>query len=298
VLSAAAGEAAFPLGSGERHTQSVPFTRALQARWLGLHDTAGAGGPTARLRLPCHAAVRGADGAIDRRALVALLDHAGAPACYGAGVSTGATATLELRVDFAMAPRAGADLVLETRCITADAWSALVVGEARHDGDARPVARMSGRYAVGLGPGRANDERETPAARAANAARHADAAAPEAVDFGALLGGAFQGDDFVLPFQPWLVGSVALPALHGGVVAAGLMNAAARARARPGSGAERAGGLQLASLNLQFLRAARAEQTRFSGHTFKSGARAAYVAARATQQAGGREVATLQALYA
>ena len=82
----------------------------------------------------------------------------------------------------------------------------------------------------------------------------------------------------------------------GGVVAAGLMNAAAQAR--PGSGAERAGGLRLASLNLQFLRAARAEETRFSGHAFKSGARAAYVAARATQQAGGREVATLQALYA
>ena len=296
MLSAAAGEAAFPLGSGERHTQSVPFTRALQARWLGLHDVAGAGGPLARLRLPCHPAVRGADGAIDRRALVALLDHAGAPACYGAGVSTGATATLELRVDFAMAPMAGADLVLETRCLTADGWSALVVGEARHEGDARPVARMSGRYAVGLGPGRANDEHETAAARAANAARHADAAAPEVVDFGALLRGAFQGDDFVLPFQPWLVGSVALPALHGGVVAAGLMNAASHAR--PGSGAERAGGLRLASLNLQFLRAARAEETRFSGHAFKSGARAAYVAARATQQAGGREVATLQALYA
>ena len=296
MLSAAAGEAAFPLGSGERHTQSVPFTRALQARWLGLHDVAGAGGPMARLRLPCHLSVRDADGAIDRRALVALLDHAGAPACYGAGVSTGATATLELRIDFAMAPQAGADLLLETRCVTADAWSALVVGEARQDGDAQPVARMSGRYAVGLGPGRANDDSETPAARAANAARHADAAAPEVAHFDALLGGAFEGEDFVLPFQPWLVGSVALPALHGGVVAAGLMNAAARAR--PDSGAERAGGLRLASLNLQFLRAARAEETRFSGHAFKSGARAAYVAARATQQAGQRKVATLQALYA
>lgn len=297
MLSAAAGEAAFPLGSGERHTQSVPFTRALQARWLGLHDAAaGGGGPTALLCLPYHPAVRGADGAIDPRALVALLDHAGAPACYGAGVSTGATATLELRIDFAMAPVAGADLQLETRCISADAYTALVVGEARHADDARPVARMSGRYAVGLGPGRANDDRETPAARAANAARHADAAAPEVADFGALLGGAFQGDDFVLPFQPWLVGSVALPALHGGVVAAGLMHAAARAL--PAAGAERQGGLQLVSLNLQFLRAARAEETRFSGATFKSGARAAYIAARATQQGGQREVATLQALFA
>ena len=296
MLSAAAGEAAFPLGSGERHTQSVPFTRALQARWLGLHDAAGAGGPLARLRLPCHAAVRGADGAIDRRALVALLDHAGAPACYGAGVSTGATATLELRIDFAMAPQAGADLLIETRCVTADAWSALVVGEARHDGDAQPVARMSGRYAVGLGPGRANDDSETPAARAANAARHADAAAPEVAHFDALLGGAFEGEDFVLPFQPWLVGSVALPALHGGVVAAGLMNAASRAR--PQAGSERKDGLQLVSLNLQFLRAARAEQTCFGAAAFKTGARAAYVAARATQQGGRREVATLQALYA
>ncbi len=276
MLSAAAGEAAFPLGSGERHTQSVPFTRALQARWLGCttpRARAAAGAPAPAV--PCGRARRrrGHRPARWSRAWIG----AGAPACYGAGVSTGATATLELRIDFAMAPRAGADLLLETRCVTADAWSALVVGEARHDGDAQPVARMSGRYAVGLGPGRANDDSETPAARAANAARHADAAAPEVAHFDALLGGAFDGEDFVLPFQPWLVGSVALPALHGGVVAAGLMNAASRAR--PQAGSEREGGLQLVSLNLQFLRAARAEQTCFSAAAFKT-ARAAYVAAR------------------
>lgn len=283
-LPPARDEAEFPFGSGERHTRSVPFARALGVRWHGLYGDAAA--PTARMCLPYQAAVADDQGAIDRRAIAALLDHAGAPACYGAGVSKGATATLELRIDFIGEPVPGSDLEVHTRCIASDSATALVVGEACHDGGSA-IARMTGRYVVGLGPGRANDSSERPEHRAANAARHAAAAAPAVSSFDGLLGGHVEGEAFELGFSPWLVGSVALPALHGGVVAAGLMSAA-----------RLQGGPRLVSLNLLFLRAALAVDTCFTARCLKRGGRAVYVAADAAQHGGERQVATLQALYA
>ncbi len=295
VLSVAADESGFPLGSGVAHTASVPFARALGARWLGLQAAAD-GQPLAQLLLPCRPALCDAHGAVDRRAIVALLDHAGAPACYGAQVAAGATATLELRIDFVGHARPGADVVVESHCVAADGHSALISGRALHPEGGDALLRMTGRYVVGLGPGRANDSSETATVRAANVQRHAGSQAPAAPDFAALLGGHCAGGGFDLAFQPWLVGSVALPALHGGVVAAGLMVAAEAAR--PPMPADREGGLRLTSLSVQFLRAAQAVDTRFSGRVEKAGTRAVYLAAEATQHAGARRIACAQALYA
>lgn len=278
MLSAAPDERGFPFGSGERHTQSVPFTRALGTRWLGLHAAASEGGPLARLALPCRPAVCTPQGAIDIRALAALMDHAGAPASYGAHAAQGATATLELRIDLTLPPRPGADLWVETRCLSTDSQSALVVGEARHPDAQGAVARMTGRYVVGLGPGRANDGSEAPEMRSANAARYDTVQPPAARCFDELLGARQEAEGVVVAFQPWLVGSVALPALHGGVVAAGLISAAAPASAP----AAQPPGLRLVSLTLQFLRAGLASEARFEARCVKSGARAAYVEAVAS----------------
>lgn len=77
------------------------------------------------------------------------------------------------------------------------------------------------------------------------------------------------------------------------MVAFGLMNAVDPAL--PQVDAEREGGLRLTSLSLQFLRAARAEETRFAGRVLRGGARTTYLMADAIQQAGDRQVAMLQA---
>ncbi len=309
----APNESGFPLGSGQRHTQSVPLARALGFKWLGLDvpEAPGQGAvsaapqaesvpanPAAWLRLPCRPAASTPQGSVDLRAVAALLDHAGAPACYAAAVAQGATATLELRIDFADAPPPGQDVLVQARCVHHSDNSALVQAQAQSQPQLAQgrtlLARMQARYVVGLGPGRANDSRETAADRAERAARHALDLAPPVTCLDELLGLRPSGEQaFTLAFQPWLVGAVALPALHGGVVAAGLISAV-QAAAQQVAGTR----LPLSAVTLQFLRAAAAEETRFAARVLKAGARAVYVQAEATQQGGRRQVASLQALLA
>lgn len=284
-------ESGFPFGSGDRHLNAVPLPRALGVRWEGLRPGAGGEGPVARMRVPCATALCTPDGALDLRVVAAVLDQSGAPACYAARASTGITATLALQLDFHAAPQPGRDIVVDARCLATDGASALVAGEARHEGGP-VIARLSGRYVVGLGPGRASTSDDPPERRAEQAARHADVRAPDAASFEALLGLRAEGDARVLDFQPWQVGSVALPALHGGVVAAGLMSAAAAAVP------PEAHALALRQLSLQYLRAAQAETTHFRANGVQAGRRAVHVSAAATQHGGTRHVAALQALFA
>lgn len=292
VLSAPAfDEGGFPFGSAERHLHSVPLPRALGVRWGGLWPAPAGEGPVARLHLPCRPALCTPDGAIDLRVVAAVLDQSGAPACYAARASSGITATLALQLDFDVAPEPGRAITVDARCLATDGASALVTGAARHEGG--PVlARLSGRYVVGLGPGRASSSEDPPERRAEQSARHADAQAPAAASFDALLGLRGEADAPVLDFQPWQVGSVALPALHGGVVAAGLMSAAAAAVPAD------ARGLKLTQLSLQYLRAGLAETTHLRAACVQAGRRAVHVSAAATQQGGTRQVATMQALFA
>ncbi len=293
------GEAGFPFGSGARHTAGVPFTRALGAVWEGTDPSLAAPGtawPGARMRLPCRAAVCDAEGAVDLRAIIAMLDHAGGSQLYAAGLAEGATATLELRVDMVGRPQPGQDVVTQTRALDRTGRSVLVQGEAAHPGAAGPLVRMTGRYVSGFGPGRANDGREPLARRVANEALHQ--ARPAAKSFEELLGVAglpIIDAAFELPFASWRVGSVALPALHGGVLAASLLHAAAAAVPAPDA---RSTACRPVSMTVQFLRAALAQPTRFAGHCTKAGSSAAYTTAIAHQQAGDRCVATAQVLFA
>lgn len=294
-------ETGFPYGSGAAHTASVPFARALGAQWLGVDSTAAAPAlpwPGTRMRLPCSPSVCDQIGAIDLRAIVALLDHAGGSQLYAAHLADGATATLELRADIVGRPRPGCDVVLVTRALDRAGRSVLVQGEAAHDDEKLPLVRLTGRYVSGFGPGRATDRRGAAAGRYKDAALQAAGPVPSAASFDDLLGVAglsLAGSAFELPFEPWRVGAVALPALHGGVVAAALLHAAQAAvpAAREGQA-----GFRPVSLTVQFLRAALAEPTKFEAICAKDGASAAYLTAVAHQQGGARVVATAQLLFA
>lgn len=252
-----------------------------------------------RLHLPFSPStcLRGRD-TTDLRAVASLLDHAGGAAVYAALPDLKATATLELRMDVTGMPEPGQDVFVDASCVAIDDGSALVIGEAwgalsENEPEARtPIARMSGRFVVGLGPGQrpgADDQR----AREARAAAHVPVAPPIVCSFEELLGGATTGAVFTLPPAPWLVGSIALPALHGGVAAAGLMTAAGALAADAG-----APGLGLKSLTVQYLRAAHLEPTRFAAQVVKQGARALYLGVEATQREGQRGIAAMQCLYA
>ena len=186
------------------HARSVPFVRTLGAEWLG-GDAAGI-----RMRLPWAAALCGPapDRAIDLRAVVALLDHAGGSAVYAAQPAA-ATATLELRTDVTGAPRPGAGVTVAARVAALGAGSALVLGEAWCGDLATPAAvfvRSTARYIVGSGPGQVEASAGYMAARDAAVARYGGVCAPAAADFGDLLGGRPDAAAWRLPFVPWLVG--------------------------------------------------------------------------------------------
>ncbi|GAP37144.1 acyl-CoA thioesterase domain-containing protein [Piscinibacter sakaiensis] len=266
----------------------TPLMRALGAASLGRDGT------RVLARLDCRPPACTVDGsAVDLRAVAALLDHVGGAAVYAAIPGLQGTATLELRLDIVGAPVPGQAVFARAECTSLEAGSALVLGTA-WCGDATaatmPVARLTGRFVVGVGPGQvpgAEDRHR----REARAAAHVPVIAPAADCFDALLGGTVDGTAFLLPGAPWLVGSIALPALHGGTVAAGLMQAARQAAAV-------APGLALKSLGVQYLRASHVEETRFGASVVKRGQRAAYIDAEATQRQGERRVARMQCLYA
>lgn len=251
-----------------------------------------------RLHLPLSAASGTQPGtpvAVDLRAVAALLDHAGGAAVYAALPGLKGTATLELRLDVLGSPAPGQDVYASAGCVAVDAGSALVTGEAwcgesRDQPFATPIARLSCRFIVGAGPGQRPGP-EAQRARELTAAAHVAVPPPRVRSFGELLGGSAAGHRFDLPPAPWLVGSIALPALHGGVVASGLMSAAALVAAE-------SPGLNLRSLTVQYLRAAHVEDTCFAATVLKRSARVAYITAEATQRHGERHVATLQCLYA
>ncbi|KQP06199.1 acyl-CoA thioesterase domain-containing protein [Pseudorhodoferax sp. Leaf265] len=265
------------------HTASVPFMRTLGVCWEG-QDAAGI-----RMRLPCAPAVLDAAGtAVDLRAVVALLDQAGGAAVYAALPSV-AAATLELRVDVLGSPEPGQD-VWAHACVHAQSHgSALVLGQAASGSlDAAAFMRMTARYIVGSGPGQAPADGVYLARRAQAVARFAAAGAPAAGGFDGTLDGAATPGGWTLPFAERLVGSVTLPALHGGVVGAGLLTAAVRAGCA--SPAQR-----LSAMTVRYLRAARAEASMVTARLAKGGARASFVQARLVQ--GERLVATAHCLF-
>ncbi|HEY4069563.1 MAG TPA: hotdog domain-containing protein [Burkholderiaceae bacterium] len=277
------------------------FAKSTVTPWMLALGGESLGGDSRRIRLrlpfaPASSTEEpGAAAAIDLRAVAALLDHAGGAAVYAALPGLKGTATLELHLDLLGKPVPGQDVHASAGCIAVDAASALVTGEAWCGGlsephASTPIARLSCRFIVGAGPGqRAGPEAQR--LRERTAAEHVPVPPPLVRSFGELLGGRAQGHAFELPPAPWRVGSIALPALHGGVVAAGLMTAAALVAAE-------SPGLSLRSLTVQYLRAAHVEDTRFAATVLKRGARVAYLSAEATQRHGERRVATLQCLYA
>lgn len=195
----------------------APFMRALGSFMLG------GVGQRIRWRLPFSPAACAPGGdTIDLRAVAALLDHAGGAAVFAALPDLKATATLELRMDLVGTPSPGQDICVDAGCEAIDAGSVLVVGDAwclDVAGSARrPVARMTGRFVVGVGPGQRPGD-DAWRAREATAAAHVAVAPPSLRSFEELLGGMVTGHAFALPPAPWLVGSIALPALHGGAVA-------------------------------------------------------------------------------
>lgn len=259
--------------------------RALDVRWLRSDAEA------AEFRLPWAPRIAAGPRAdqVDARAAVALLDYTGGMAIYG-GVGGLATATLELRIDVVRPPPAGVDVRVLARVGEVAHGSGLVHGHAVAEAqDAEPFLRMTGRYIVGSGPGLAPATTGYLADRQARQALFAGVVAAPHASFGDLLGVLPEADGWRLPYQPSLIGSVMLPAFHGGAIAGALMTVLEAA------GRQAAPALGLASMTVQYLRPARAVDIRLAARTLQGGRRAAFVEAEAWQ--GDSLVASARALF-
>ncbi len=256
------------------------FTRAAGLAWVSASDDG------VHLRLPCVSGVRDAVGAIDQRAIAAMLDHASSAAIYRVIPPVTAIATLELHVAFARAAPPGGAVTILGHKVRIAGGVALVEAVAHDEASGALVAQATASFIVGAAPG-GESERSDTDADALHELRNQTA---DQFDSYESFVGLSRDGAAHLPFAPRLIGAESLPALHGGVVATLLATAACDLAA--GESAHR-----LAVLTVQYLRAGRAEETRAHAVFDKRGGRANFVSVIATQANGTREVARAQCIF-
>ncbi len=254
------------------------FTRAAGLVWRS------AGARSVTMHLPWVGGLADASGAIDARAIMAMLDHAASAAVYRVVAPAIPIATLDLRVAYAGAVPPGCALEFTARTRLAEGGVARVEAAARVAPDGVEVATAAASFFVGASPGgdaeRGDGGGVVPGMEGQGAAHFAS--------FDAFLGMQRGPAGACLPFTPRLIGAEALPALHGGAVAALLATAASDLVA---------GHSRLAAINVQYLRAGRAEESVAAAAWTKRGARANFVSVIATQAQGTREVARAQCVF-
>lgn len=297
VLKVLVGAAVGASTDGKATTpwRQARFTRAAGLAWVRA-DADGV-----HLRLPCASGLHDAAGAIDSRAIVAMLDHVASAAIYRLIPAATPIATLELRVAFARPASPGGALTLHARTPHIAGGVALVEATACDAASGTVVAQASGSFYVGASPGGDTERSDTGEEALHELGRQTAAHFDSFESFAGLLrdnAGASAPQDSAtagapmvrLPFAPRLIGAESLPALHGGAVAAVLATAGCDLAA--GESAH-----HLAVLTVQYLRAGRAEETQAHAVFDKRGGRANFVSVIATQANGTREVARAQCIF-
>ena len=241
---------------------------------VGLADGGPGGLPGCRMdgRLP---AVCTADGRLSRGAALILADQALARGVFAVLDEMSAMMTLDLRLDWHGVMPAAAEVAFGT--VRAVREGALCFVEGVLTADGREVASGSARFLVGAMPGGRTTDRPT---------EPLGLAPSGAGDFDALMALQADGDGWLVSPEPALVGARAVPAYHGGFVAATLDAACARL----------ADGHRAVDFEIRYLRPARADlPMRVSARAVRAGQMASVLEADARQ--GETLVATARALF-
>ena len=266
------------------HLRSVPFCFAAGAQWVARR------GKGIEIRLPFSPAISNpATGAIDERAVMAILDHVSGATVYAVlQDEPRPTATLDLRVAFQRPPPPGADIIVtsDPTCI-ADSV-AFIAARARVADDGAEIATSSGAFIVGAHPGGAAPDKGVDLWQPARKFDTSDAS--RCASFDEFLGIARHGHHVRMEFHDRLIGAVSLPALHGGTVAAVLATAANDLAAQ--SGASR-----MVAISIQYLRAGKSEVTSAAAEVERRGSRSGVINAVARQSHGSRILARAQATF-
>lgn len=241
---------------------------------VGMRDGGPRGLPGCALdgRLP---AVRGPDGGISRGAALILADQALARGVWGMLGDVQAMMTLDLRIDWHGALPAADALGFGTTRTVREGALCFVEGVLVADGT--DVGSAAARFLTGAMPGGRTTERPT---------EPLDLGPSAAADFDELMGFEADGAAWRVRPTPALIGARAVPAYHGGFVAAALEAACARL----------ANGPRAVNFEVRYLRPARADlDMRVTAAAVRAGQLASVLEADAWQ--GTTRVATARALF-
>lgn len=263
----------FPQADPRRHAGTIPACVS-----IGLEQMAIPGGPTGAwldLGLPV---TRDRDGRISRGAALILADQAAAAGVHATLAAPQPMMTLDLRVDWhgAIPVADRLDCIIDEAVREGELCTArgTLMADAAHR-----VGSVVARFLIGAMPGgRVTDMPTSPAENGPSRA----ASFEEAMRVVACDGG------WRVEPDPAMVGARAVPAFHGGFVAAVLEHAAGTIAAPH----------QPVDLEIRYLRPARADAPLFlTARAVQAGRRASVIEAEARQGEDGTVVAAMRALF-
>jgi uncharacterized protein (TIGR00369 family) len=245
-----------------------------------------------------------AAGVIAGGVVTTFLDSLCGAAVFIAADEPAMPATIDLRIDYMRAAKAGADILAEAHCYKLARSVAFVRAIAYEQSPDDPVAHAAGVFmrtgAGGRGPG-ANLEprrRSTLAELAAADGPSAQTRLDEYLQrfpYARFLGvrAALHGDELtlILPYSEHLIGNPLLPALHGGVVGA-FMELAALIQLGIANDGRR--GAKTIDIHIDYLRSGRPMDTFARARVNKIGRRIAHVAVEAWQDERANPIAALR----
>ena len=270
-------EAFFPLGADpQTHISRVPFASYLGLRWEGRR------GDTACVRMMPSSGVSERSGqTIDPLAVLSMIDHVCSASVYLALPAPSLIATIDLRVEFAIASIPSQAIVCEATTNFIDSNFAFVRAIAKIEETGEVIAYASSTYAVGSHPGMAGKSVQE------SAWLNSGKVAQQASTFLETIGLPSVGNGVLeLQFAPHLIGAVTLPALHGGAGASAVVLGAielAKQSVLP------ARSWRVLSVTISFLRAVRASDLHIRASLRKTGKKSCVVSVEAHQEDVGKQ---------
>lgn len=239
------------------------------------------------VRLPPSRAALDAPGSgrVDDRALIATADHCMGVAVHAALADKGPLATVDLKFE-KFRPLEPGDVFLRVGRASIDSRLAFVAASLDQGVPERPVGHVSARFIVGAWPGGGAMPFPPPIPH--------EKRDDDVVDFASFAGLPVKAaPSLILAPLERTIGARAVPAFHGGVVAAGLMSSAGALAA-----SERGEAAVMANCSVDYLRAAHATRPiRYASEIVSSGRTTLRIRTSAYQDVDDRLVTQALVLF-
>jgi acyl-coenzyme A thioesterase PaaI-like protein len=261
----------------ETRLARIPFMQGLSLDVRSFRD----GGATARL-MPHEHLLDGCSNRIDDGAILGAFDQMGSVAIWSKYGLYFPHATLSLSIGFYGRSTGQAPVRFSARIAAAGAGLCHTVLEAVCDATGKSIAQGRSTFILGT-YARGAPEIE-------GSAGSVFERQPTASCFADDVGMTNSNGQCRIAFQPHLIGSIDPPALHGGAIAAGALQAAKNGLVSKHQ--------VLSSFSIEFIRAALEQETVFTAEVDQSGRRSSALCVRGRQENSSRLIATSSVRFA